>query len=370
MKKSIIIVTLIISAISQSFAQAPANRTGTQAVRNAPPNATQQHSLPNEGNAPSAVQLQPQGTAQPTGAGVSPTQNAVSKEIKETSAKEIKEIKDRPSDIVEIVSALAWPFTILALAWVLSREIRASLKLAPRLVRKIKAGGVEMEINAEVADQIRQYLGSSIKELREKADDEYVRSATVQQLDQHIYRVFSHALPRVLQANGLPLAINQRATIHVQDIVFKQYLYQITEYFPRQGSKKQGRRFSQRFGSMGRAWRMGQSLGEGNAFGPGTPEEELVKEWGMTREEAQSASRTSRPADLCVLLKSPEDGNIPIGMLYIDSTITATYGDDATATAVAKSLENEQEVIDMAKAVARAMAPLRLAAPDLAIMEE
>jgi hypothetical protein len=112
------------------------------------------------------------------------------------------------------------------------------------------------------------------------------------------------------------------------------------------------------------------SLGEGNAFGPGTPEEQLVKEWGMTREEAQSASRTSRPADLCVLLKSPEDGNIAVGVLYIDSMNPLAYGDDTTATAVAESLENEQEVINLAKALARAMAPLRLAAPDLTIMEE
>jgi hypothetical protein len=295
----------------------------------------------------------------------------ISKEVKETTSKEIKETNDGPSDWVEAIKALAWPLTIIVVAWVLSKEIRASLKLAPKLIRKISAGGVEMEVNAEVADKIRDYLRGSIDELTRKADEEYIRSASVQNLDQHLQMVFTRALPRVLQSRGMEFErSNHRSTVHVQDIVFKQYLYQITDYFPRQGTKKQGRRFSQRFGSMGRAWRIGMSLGEGNAFSPGTPEEQLVKEWGMTREEAQSASRTSRPADLCVLLRSQADGNVAVGVLYIDSTRELAYGDDRAATEVAGLLEGEPEVINLANAVARTMAPLRLAAPNLVIMEE
>jgi hypothetical protein len=71
-----------------------------------------------------------------------------------------------------------------------------------------------------------------------------------------------------------------------------------------------------------------------------------------------------------VLLRSQADGNVAVGVLYIDSTRELAYGDDRAATEVAGLLEGEPEVINLANAVARTMAPLRLAAPNLVIMEE
>jgi hypothetical protein len=89
---------------------------------------------------------------------------------------------------------------------------------------------------------------------------------------------------------------------------------------------------------------------------------------GMTSEEARSSTRT-RPSDLCVILTSVDDGNARIGILYIDSTIPNRFGSETEATEVAKALEIEPEVRELAKAIARGMAPLRLAAPNIKITQ-
>jgi hypothetical protein len=109
-------------------------------------------------------------------------------------------------------------------------------------------------------------------------------------------------------------------------------------------------------------------MGEGAAVSGAGAEMQLIMEWGMTREEARSATRT-HPADLCIILRSPDDGNIRMGVLFIDSTITNAFGDDGIATEVANAMETEPEVVELAKAIARAMAPLRLAAPKITITQ-
>lgn len=294
-----------------------------------------------------------------------------SNDIKEVI--EVQNVDEHPPNVwVGIASAVAWPIALVALVIMLlcSKSLKRALGLTPKLVRKIKAGGVEMEINADVADDVRNLLENSINELLDKARTQYRQAVILQQIDYHLSRALISALPRVLTAKGLPSKGpkrgDDRGTVHVQDIVFPEYLYQLTDYFPRQLKGGSNRRFSQRFGVIGRVWRLEQSIGEGDAVYGAPAEEKLVKEWGMTREEALSPTRT-RPADLCVLLRSPDDGNSKIGILYIDSSHTNSFGNEAQATDVAIALAAEPEILELAKAIARGMAPLRLAAPNIEI---
>jgi hypothetical protein len=158
----------------------------------------------------------------------SPTVAAPIKEKKEL--KETKEVKDRPSDWVQLVGAIAWPFCLLLIAVMLlfSRTGKRIFGLFPKVIRKISAGGVEMQISADAVDEIREYLRDSFDELIARAKDEYQRMASVQQISTHLGRVMDGALPRVLQANHIPaLPDNIRSTIHVPDIVFSSYLYQL-----------------------------------------------------------------------------------------------------------------------------------------------
>jgi hypothetical protein len=80
-----------------------------------------------------------------------------------------------------------------------------------------------------------------------------------------------------------------RCTIHVSDILFADDLYQLLNHYPRSGGSGVGRRFSVRYGIIGRAWRLNQHQGEGDARAES--KEDLVRYWGMTQEEAEAISR-------------------------------------------------------------------------------
>jgi hypothetical protein len=181
---------------------------------------------------PSLPDATPQGSPPGTSAPVHET-----KETRES--KEIKEIREQPSDWIGALNAIAWPFTVLILGGIFlrSKTLNKILGLSPKLIKKIKAGGIEMEINADVADDIRGFLRDSIEELLEKARVQYRQMVDLQQIDYHLRRVLTDALPRILRAKGLQAGgdadRDDRGTVHVQDIVFPQYLYQIVDYFPR-----------------------------------------------------------------------------------------------------------------------------------------
>ncbi len=197
------------------------------------------------------------------------------------------------------------------------------------------------------------------------------------------------ALPDILREKEIDYRPDDvRATIHVDDIVFRSYLYQLVDYFPssRNGSAA-GRRFSQRYGIIGQSWRLNESLGRGKAVsGMGSPTptrgdrelaiRELVARWGMTEEEARRTSH-ERPATLSVMLRYEGRSH---GLLYIDSVHENAFGrdsiqDDASAAAptgasakdVALALEANTATVRLSRAVAEVLEPLRLAAPFLEI---
>ena len=299
----------------------------------------------------------------PLGSAASPASPTVAAPI------EKKEVKDRPSDWVQLVGAIAWPVCLLLIAVMLlfSRTGKRIFGLFPKVIRKISAGGVEMQISADAADEIREYLRDSFDELIARAKDEYQRMASVQQISTHLGKVIDSALPRVLQVNHIhALPENIRSTIHVPDIVFSSYLYQLVNYYPtdsRPGGSAH-RRFSQRFGIIGRCWRLGELMGRGNAVvaGPNAVRQ-LIEQWGFMRSEVSQTRE--RPADLCVILRN--DDHLPVGLLFVDSTTADGFGTDIVAVNVANSLENEVEILALSRALDRALAPLRIAAPDLEI---
>jgi hypothetical protein len=183
----------------------------------------------------------------------------------------------------------------------------------------------------------------------------------------HLERCCTGALPRVLESHGLDQNIEElRATVYTRDIVFSDYLYQLVDYYPvRSGAT--GRRFSQRFGIIGRTWRFRESLSEGNAMSGDDKENLLVREWGMTKHEAAAASR-ARPSYLTIILKGTADsGALPIGVLFVDSTKINAFGDKSTAQKVAAEFADSYEVLTLAKALDQAITPLKLAAPNIDI---
>lgn len=270
---------------------------------------------------------------------------------------------------VQLVTGIAWPLSLVAIVLLFAFHPRLNRFLGlTKAIRKIKAAGVEMEISAEAVDAVRAELRASTRGLVQKAKDEYDRMADVQRISEYLQEIMVVALPRVLNENGLrEPPPNMRGTIHVHDIVFREYLYQLVDYFPtRRGA---GRRFPQRYGIIGRSWRLTESLGEGNAFEAGKGEERtLIEEWGMTREDVRARGQ-NQPAYLSVILRGILDNEFANGILYADSTKINAFGDDALATRIAVQLEKAQEVISLRSALEKMLPPLRMAAPNLDIRQ-
>lgn len=263
---------------------------------------------------------------------------------------------------VSLAGKIAWPITVLLaltmIAW--NSRLRRIFGAGTRLVRKISAGGLEMEISAEAVDEIRDKLRSSFRELVSSARDEFERMSDLQDLDRHLQSVIESAL---LPAIAGPAPAGLRATIHVRDIVFRDYLYQLVDYYPIGGGAH--RRFSQRYGIIGRSWRSGKSHGTGNAFGPGASADTLIEEWGMTRDETHGVLK-NRPSCLSVLLRSE---TIPVGVLYVDSSENDAFGTTTEAQKLVEDLEQDALVLRLAQAVERTLTPLRVGGPNLDLKE-
>lgn len=262
-----------------------------------------------------------------------------------------------------LIGKLAWPLSLLiALAMIgWNSRLRRIFGTGSRFVRKVSAGGVSMEISADAVDEVRDQLRGSFRELVANARDEFERMADLQNLDDQLEVVIEKTLLPAIASKRKP--DNLRATIHVRDVVFRDYLYQLIDYYPRGGGAH--RRFSQRYGIIGRSWRSGKSHGTGNAFGSSPSAETLVEEWGMTREETHGVLN-EKPSCLSIILRADD---VAVGILYVDSSEKNAFGDSETAQKLALALEDMPACKKLAAAVERALTPLRIGGPNLDIKE-
>lgn len=260
-----------------------------------------------------------------------------------------------PVGAAAILNAVAWPVAAIFLALMFRKTIVNFFSLFPKLIKRFKGGGVEIELNREAATEIRSYFKGAFNELIEKAREEFDHEIKVQRLGELLERVVTEALPKVVTTTSL-VDPSRRATIYVPDIIFDDFLYQLTDYFPREAGKRSGRRFSMRFGIIGRVWRLGETIGKGAAVPKGDDakiQRSLIEEWGMFRDEAIKSR--GRPSYLCVLLKTELKVH---GLLYIDSEKGNAFGDDKAAQEVAIMLEGHSYVRALAVAVERVLHPL------------
>ena len=111
-------------------------------------------------------------------------------------------------------------------------------------------------------------------------------------------------------------------------------------------------------------------MGRGNVVdSPDNKERQLVEHWGMTYEEALTSHSRQNPADACVILRGEQVDNpsaerhavrLPTGLLFIDLKTINAFGNDIQATDIARQLEDTPEAKSLARALYRAMSPLRL----------
>ncbi len=193
-------------------------------------------------------------------------------------------------------------------------RIVGSLADSIRTLRRVKAAGVEFTLDPQAAREIAAKSTSVVLEdYQRKADEEVAR-----------LRVWDKFM-RIIDEAVRPLAQGGfRSTIHIEDVLRPEMLYQLVEYVyisePSGNPNTRGRRNSIRFGIIGRAWRLGQSEYDPEVT---TNVADLVKDWGMTQSEATRAGR-GRKSFAAILLPDASGGNS--GLIFVDAESPHLFG--------------------------------------------
>lgn len=257
------------------------------------------------------------------------------------------------NELIEFVRVVAWPSVVLvAIAVAVSDSGRRLLRPILRRVRKVTGpAGFALELSEEAAAATKADVEGVIREYSLALYDEFDRIAYAEDVRRRV----STSIARSLAGYQLPDGHRYRVTVHVRDALYRDALYQLVDYWPDGGGA--GRRFSTRFGILGRAWRLERSLYETDVP---TSSEALICEWGMTAEQAERAAR-GRRSFACVVLRY--EGSL-VGVLYIDAIVPAAFPHD-----ILKRLETSPLVAEVAAAVGRVHSRIAGRGPALRLLE-
>lgn len=232
--------------------------------------------------------------------------------------------KSWPDRLPDIFSSL-WPLVVLVLViyFTISRASLWRLLSFFRIFKSVKLpGGAEFTLSEEAAKEVTKTAEEAFKSYRDKVNAEYDHLARNHQIWEKLEGVFTEVRPFIRGINPPQPEIQLRCTVQVDDVLFAETLYQLVDYYPRGDPQAgvRGRRWSTRFGIIGRAWRLGQHQAEGEV--PTDPDQ-LIRSWGMTREEALRAGH-GRQSFACIVLWDKE--GTAVGMLYLDAVTRNAFG--------------------------------------------
>ena len=243
--------------------------------------------------------------------------------------------------IVALFSLITWPTVALAALLFVARSshFQAVSSNLLRRTNKLKLWDVEVELSAESAKQLNASASETFEAYRAQANRELIRLARRYDVALNLRQFLRADLPLALPggtAYTIPFrSATVRATLYIEDILFRDALWQVVDYVPNDGKPTSGRVFSQRFGIIGRAWRMGVHLAEDAAA---HSESDMVRDWGMTYSEVQIGSRR-RPSYMCLVLREKNaaggwrDG-APIALFYVDTDRSGAFGPADQADAI------------------------------------
>lgn len=214
---------------------------------------------------------------------------------------------------VTVLSTCSWP--VVALVGLIA--LRTPIMMFLRRVRQWRLGDHEFNLDVESVHLLSTEVRQALATYREQSNADIarrVRSGGLQSILAATVTDVLSALPRLVDT-----ASDLRATLHVQDPLLRDSLYQLLDY--NSEPRGRGRSWSVRFGIIGRVWRREQS--EIRSEVP-TDANALIEEWGMTQTEARKAGR-DRQSFACVFLRNQKT-NVPIGILYFDATNRNAFG--------------------------------------------
>lgn len=264
----------------------------------------------------------------------------------------------------DFAGAVAWPLVALvAVALAFSNRGQRLIRPVLRRLRGVSAGGFALELSEQAAIATKADVQGTIQDYADRLREQFERLEHSENVRHHMVKAMEELFRyRDVTQSGI------RATVHIADALYVDALYQLVDYWP--GGRGGGRRFSTRFGILGRAWRLQKSEHEPSV--PTWTEEnedglrELIREWGMTREQATS-SASGRKSFVCVLLEDAED--TPVGILYLDAEEEKAFVfDEKNPDLVIDRLEESPHVKALGRAVGRVHAEIAKVGPGLRLL--
>lgn len=264
-----------------------------------------------------------------------------------------------------LVVQLAWPLAIIFVFLYLFTSKKAPDRLAA-LFSNFKS--VELfSAKFELGDKIKFTAEETFDSFRKQAKNNFDHWVQKKALEDKVRGLLSQTIMGKINqdraalnpAKG-PLG-DYRCTIHVPDLLFAETFYQLLDYIPRQpGPETRGRTWSYRFGFIGKLWRSEKQ----SDMSPSVPTntEDLINNWGMTREEAENAGK-GRKSFLGVLLTQH---NVPVGLFYMDAKGENEFGDDQDGSLrklindQCGSLEITKDLADIAEELRGSAALIRI----------
>jgi len=215
-------------------------------------------------------------------------------------------------------------------------------------MRRVKAFGVEFELAEEQGRRTKAALEEVFGDYRREVEKEFERQ--IERYD--VPRLF-----QVLAENAIKPYVGKRGktyrcAIYVPDIVFKNVLYRLTNYYPTGGGA--GSIYASRYGIIGRSWRLDKGLQEDVP----SDNEELIVKWGMTLEEAAR----QQPKTFATFLLRKGEGMPAVGLLYAET-------EHGFEEALEPRLQASTAVAPLTDAVARLMEEMRGSGPMLDLFE-
>ena len=198
------------------------------------------------------------------------------------------------SSYAELISSLIWPIIFFFIFFYLlfKKDVPRRLRNLLKTFKSIKMFGSEFTLNEELSDEIGKDAEEAFEYYRKQVNREYDRFVEMYDIRQKLEsvikskEVISALGKNIKDFKGIKDIPGFRCTIHVPDILFRDTIYQLLDYYP--SGRGVSRTWSARFGIIGRAWRLRKSQTQGNVP---TENNELIVEWGMTQEEADKSGK-------------------------------------------------------------------------------
>lgn len=210
-------------------------------------------------------------------------------------------------------------------------------------------------------------LNSFISSYRDKITKEVKRLVDIKNTQQAMQNcVEDYIIPKLPDGN---LPENFRCTIHVEDFLLNDRLYQLMDYYP-SGVNTAGRVFSIRYGVIGKAYRSGKPQIKGDLLERDKRKDlnelEIIRvialEWGLTIQEARNVMKY--PSYCAVPLRHEERS---ICVFYMDSTSAHAFGTTDDDRELVKAIEEAAEKTGLARDVAEIISELRSSSAKLEI---